>query len=155
MKLTEKQVKAISDLGKKFSDSTIFMHEAIAKKAGLSGTDHKYLNFLIQNGAITAGQLSKLTGLSTGAITGLVDRLEKKKFVKRKPDANDRRKTLIAPNLQNIHKAFGSVSENLQQQVVHLINALAPNEIEIIEKYLTNTISIMDGITHKLKATKK
>ncbi len=155
MKLNEKQIKAISDLGKKFSDSTIFMHEAIARKAGLSGTDHKYLNYLIQHGAITAGQLSKLTGLTTGAVTGLVDRLEKKKFVKRKADSADRRKTLIAPNLHHINKAFGSFSENLQQQVIHLINSLTPNEVETIEKYLTKTITSMDGVTNTLKSTKK
>jgi len=155
MNSNEKNIKAISDLGKKFSDSTIFMHEAIAKKAGLSGTDHKYLNFLIQYGAITAGRLSELTGLSTGAITGLVDRLEKKKFVKRKSDSSDRRKILIVPNLQNISKVFGSVSENLQYQIIHLINSLAPNEVKIIEKYLTNTIEIMDGITYSLNPTKK
>ncbi len=54
------------------------MHEAIAKSAGLTGTDHKYLGLIIQHGEMTAGKLSKLTGLTTGAITGLIDRLEKR-----------------------------------------------------------------------------
>jgi hypothetical protein len=48
------------------------LHEAIARKAGRSGTDHKYLGLIIQNGAMTAGELSKLTGLTTGAVTGVI-----------------------------------------------------------------------------------
>jgi DNA-binding MarR family transcriptional regulator len=67
-----------------YSDNSILMHEAIARKAGLSGTDHKYLGLIVQNGTVTAGELSTLTGLTTGAVTGVIDRLEKKKFVKRK-----------------------------------------------------------------------
>ncbi|WP_314509005.1 helix-turn-helix domain-containing protein [Xanthocytophaga agilis] len=54
------------------------MHEAVARKAGLSGTDHKYLGFLIEKEQITAGEFSTLTGLTTGAVTGLIDRFEKK-----------------------------------------------------------------------------
>src|SRR5882762_5867505 len=97
-KPSDEKIRSISALGKSFSDTTIFMHEVIAKKAGLSGTDHKYLGLIIENGPVSAGELSKLTGLTTGAITGLVDRLEKKKLVKRKFDKSDRRKIVIMPN---------------------------------------------------------
>ena len=78
--LNEQEKRKIVNLGRGFSDATIFLHEAIAQKAGLSTTDHKYLGLIMQKGPITAGEFSKLTGLTTGAITGLVDRLEKKKF---------------------------------------------------------------------------
>ena len=74
------------------------MHEAVGRKAGLSGTDHKYLGFLMQNGQMTAGELSNLTGLTTGAITGLIDRFEKKRLVKRQFAEDDRRKVIIEPN---------------------------------------------------------
>ena len=82
----------INSLGKQISDATILMHEAIARKAGLTVTDRKYLGIILEKGALTAGELSNLTGLTTGAITGLIDRLEKKKLVKREFDKTDRRK---------------------------------------------------------------
>src|SRR4051794_19089751 len=94
-KIDKQTVQAIRDLGRQFSDATILMHEAIAGKAGLSGTDHKYVGILMRDGAMTAGELSKLTGLTTGAVTGLIDRLELKKLVKRQFDKEDRRKILI------------------------------------------------------------
>jgi DNA-binding transcriptional ArsR family regulator len=92
-------LETIGRLGKQISDTTILMHEAIAKKAGLTGTDHKYLSLLIDKGKLTAGELSTLTGLSTGAATGLIDRFEKKKLVKREFDKTDRRKVYIIPNI--------------------------------------------------------
>ena len=45
-------------LGRQISDATIFMHEAIARKAGLAATDHKYLNLIVDSGKITAGELT-------------------------------------------------------------------------------------------------
>src|SRR5260221_7736536 len=96
--LNEQQKQAISELGRKFSDATIFLHEAIAQKAGLTGADRKYLGLLMKKGATTAGELSKLTGLTTGAVTGLIDRLEKKKLARRQFDKTDRRKIIIVPN---------------------------------------------------------
>lgn len=77
-KSAKEQIAAISQLGRQFSDATILMHEAIANKAGLTGTDHKYLGYLTRHGPMTAGELAKYTGLTTGAVTGLIDRLEKK-----------------------------------------------------------------------------
>src|SRR5579864_1356120 len=99
--LNEQQKQAIAGLGRRFSDATIFLHEAIAQNAGLTATDHKYLGLIMQKGPVTAGQLSKLSGLTTGAITGLVDRLEKKKLVKRQFDKSDRRKIIIVANVAN------------------------------------------------------
>src|SRR6476620_10188900 len=112
-----KQTRKLSQL---YAYTSIQMHEAIARKAGLSGTDHKYLGFLIEKGQMTAGELSTLTGLTTGAVTGLIDRFEKKKLVKRQFADDDRRKVFIKPINENImdllaplYKEYRSRSEKL------------------------------------------
>lgn len=151
LKLTSQQIQSISELGRRFSDTTIMMHEAIAAKAGLTGADHKYLGFLIRHGAMTAGELSKHTGLTTGAVTGLIDRLEKKKLAKREFDKNDRRKIIIVPNTENATKLLGGTFKELQNKIVNLISSLPENEIKIIEKYLLSTIDIMNEVTKKVK----
>ncbi len=73
-------VTKIRKLTQLYAYVSIQMHEAVARKAGLTGTDHKYLGFLIEKGQMTAGELSVLTGLTTGAVTGLIDRFERKKL---------------------------------------------------------------------------
>lgn len=127
------------------------MHEAIARKAGLSGTDHKFLGLIIQHGEMTAGELSKITGLTTGAVTGLIDRLENKKLVKRQFDKDDRRKVKIVPNQQNTMKLLEPLFKELQEKTLKLISTLSESEIHTIENYFTSAIKIMNETKEKLK----
>ena len=153
-KLSSGDIQTISEMGRQFSDATILMHEAIAQHAGLSGTDHKYLWILIRNGSMTAGELSKLTGLTGGAVTGLVDRLEKSKLAKREFDKTDRRKIIIVPNTATAMKLLGGPFAELQKKMVVLIAKLSSTEIEIIEKYMLSTIEIMKDVTDNLNKNK-
>jgi DNA-binding MarR family transcriptional regulator len=143
--------KSLSELGRQFSDATIFMHHAIAKKAGLTSSDHKYLGILLQNGAMTAGELSQKTGLSTGAVTGLIDRLEEKKLVERELDKGDRRKIIIVPNYKNAMNLLGDIFNELQQKMNNLKSQFNAKEVETIEKYLLSAIKTMKETTKSLQ----
>jgi DNA-binding MarR family transcriptional regulator len=151
----DKKFDLINDLGRKFSDTTILLHENIAAKVGLSGADHKYLGILMQSGAITAGEFSNLTGLTTGAVTGVIDRLEKKNLVKREFDKNDRRKIMIVPNHENAMKILGGIFTSLQERMVKVMASFTDEETEIIEKYLYSTIEAMNDVIEKIKEGKK
>jgi len=63
--------------------------QTVANVAGISGSDLECLDFLNLEGRVTAGRLAEVTGLTTGAITGVVDRLEKAGLVRRERDALD------------------------------------------------------------------
>lgn len=153
--LDKRDIQAISDMGRQFSDITIAMHEAIAHSAGLSGTDHKYLGILIRNGSMSAGDLSKITGLTTGAVTGVIDRLERNNLVKREFDKHDRRKIIIVPNTQTAMKLLGGPFSDLQKKMVSMISKLKENEIEIIERYMLSAMEIMKEVTDNLNKSKK
>lgn len=143
-------IKQIRKLSQLHSYTSLQMHEAIAGKAGLSGTDHKYLGFLIERGQMTAGELSNLTGLTTGAVTGLIDRLEKKKLVKRQVAAGDRRKVVIEPNTEKIMALFVPLYKEFRARTEKLIASFSNKEIKIIETYLSKGIEIMNETTNKL-----
>lgn len=147
----EQQAQNFRSLSRKYSDTSILMHEAIAREIGLSGTDHKYLGFIIQNGEMTAGELSRLTGLTTGAVTGLVDRLEKKKLVKRKFDSEDRRKVIIVPNTKNTLKVLNPFFDKLNEKTSKLVNSFSDQEITVLEKYFTSAIDIMNEMIEQLR----
>ena len=135
---------------RQYSDASIFMHEAIARKAGLSGADHKYLGLILQHKELTAGDISKLTGLTTGAVTGLIDRLEKKKLLKRQFTKDDRRKVIIFPNPENSMKLLQPIFSELQQKTANLIASFSEQEIQIIERYFTEATSVMNETTGNL-----
>lgn len=140
----------IRKLSQHYAYASIQMHEAVARKAGLSGTDHKYLGFLIQKERMTAGELSNLTGLTTGAVTGLIDRFEKKKLVKRKFADDDRRKVFIEPNTQKIMSLLVPLYEEFRSKSEKLMASFSNKEIKIIEAYFSKAIEIMDETTSKL-----
>lgn len=150
MKDTAQQADKVSALGSRFSDAIIILHETIARKAGLSGTEHKYLTMLIKKGAMTAGELAKQTGLTTGAITGLVDRLEAKGLVKRAFDKADRRKTIIVPEQDKITALLTPLFNNLQSKMMQLIATLSDHDKQVIEQYLLATIGVMEEATQSL-----
>ncbi|PPK99914.1 MarR family winged helix-turn-helix transcriptional regulator [Parapedobacter indicus] len=146
---TEK-ISELRALSRRYSDTSILMHEAIARKAGLSGTDHKYLGLLIERGAMTAGEFSKLTALTTGAVTGLVDRLEKKKLVKREFDKHDRRKVIIVPRTENVIKLLQPLFLELDGKTTALVTSFSDRELEVLEKYFRSAVQIMEETLVKL-----
>lgn len=89
--------ESLSMAMREMSSLSILISQVIAEKAGMNSTDMESGDLLNIYGPMTAGKLAELTGLTTGAVTGLIDRLEKANFAKRVPDPNDRRKVLVQP----------------------------------------------------------
>src|ERR1700754_3538658 len=84
--------------------------KTVADRAGISASDMDCMDFLNLEGRMTAGRLAELTGLTTGAITGVIDRMEKAGFVRRERDDSDRRKVFIAlvpDRLKEIGEFYG------------------------------------------------
>jgi len=144
-------ITRIRKLSQLYSYTSIQMHEAIARKAGLSGTDHKYLGFLIEKGQMTAGELSNLTGLTTGAVTGLIDRFEKKKLVKRQFAEDDRRKVIIQPETETIMALLAPLYKEFRSGSEQLTASFSTEEVKIIESYFQQAIELMNETTNALR----
>ena len=144
----------VRKLSQQYAYTSIQMHEAVARKAGLPGTDHKYLGFIMEKGQMTAGELSTLTGLTTGAVTGLIDRFETKKLVKRQFASDDRRKVIIRPNTENIMALFVPLYKEFRSKSEKLLASFSTKEIKIIEAYFVKAIEIMSESTDKLNKKK-
>lgn len=147
--MNKEEIRRIRKLNQHYAYASIQMHETIARQAGLSGTDHKYLGFLMEKGQMTAGELSQITGLTTGAVTGLIDRLEKKKLVKRRFARDDRRKVFIEPNTKNIMALLEPLYKDFRSRSEKLIASFSADEIRIIESYLLRVVEITEETTHK------
>ncbi|MGE8722393.1 MarR family winged helix-turn-helix transcriptional regulator [Leptospira terpstrae] len=147
------EIEIFKKTTRQYFEKALSMHESIATHVGLSGTDHKYLGYLIENGEMTAGELAKIAGLITGAITGVIDRLEKCKLVKRKFLQSDRRKVIIVPNLEKTNQLFSPIFKKLQKETEHLISSFSTRELEVVHRYFESAIKIMDKVSKNLKDT--
>ena len=80
-----------------YSTHNALFSDAVAQRLGINSTDMECVDLLHLFGAMTPSRLAELTGLTTGAITRLVDRLERGGWVRRVPDLQDRRRVTIEP----------------------------------------------------------
>lgn len=143
-------ITQIRRMNQQHAYTTIQMHETVGRKAGLSGTDHKYLGFLMQKGRMTAGELATVTGLTTGAITGMIDRFEKKKLVKRSYAQDDRRKVYIEPITKNIMALMEPLYREYRSKSEQLIATFSQKEMKVIEAYLSKSIELMNATRDNL-----
>lgn len=143
-------IKQLRKRSQHYAYTSIQMHEAVARKAGLPGTDHKYLGFLLEKGQMTAGELSTLTGLTTGAVTGLIDRFEKRNLVKRKFAEDDRRKVIIEPNPEVIMALLVPLYKEFRSESEELLASFSTEQINTLETYFSKAIEIMKKTTEKL-----
>lgn len=149
-----KEIIRLRKLSQQFAYTSIQMHEAIGRQTGLAGTDHKYLGFFLQRGQMTAGELATLTGLTTGAVTSLIDRFVKQKLVKRQTDATDRRKVIIVPDLKKIEALIVPLYKDFQANTDTMLAGFSTDELEVMERYFLQALDIMNSKITSLNAKK-
>jgi DNA-binding MarR family transcriptional regulator len=126
----------VGDLARRNSTATVLFHHAIAERLGLGPSDHKCLDLVRERGPVTAAELATLTGLSTGAITGVVARLLRAGFVAREPDPHDGRKqilTITAKAHHQLRQVFDGLSDDTSAA---LINGFDDDQLATIAEFL-------------------
>ncbi|RSM67121.1 MarR family transcriptional regulator [Amycolatopsis sp. WAC 01376] len=145
--LSAEELARFADLGREGSTLTVLRHARIAERMGLSATDHKVLELAGQApGPLTAGRIAELTGLSTGAVTGVMDRLEKAGLARRVRDTVDRRKVLIevVPDALERHAPlFESAYTNMK----NVLEQFSPEERKVLERFQS---ALLDGLRDEL-----
>jgi DNA-binding MarR family transcriptional regulator len=118
-------------LARRNSTATVLFHHALAERLGLGPTDHKCLDLLRERAPLTASELAAITGLTSGAITGVVARLERSGRLRREPHPHDRRKQVLRPTpeaareIQQVFDALPGGGELLEGFDAHQLAAIA------------------------------
>jgi DNA-binding MarR family transcriptional regulator len=114
-----------------------------ARKLGLNATDTRCLDLISRaESEVTAGDLGRATGLTTGAVTGILDRLEKARLVERVRDTNDRRRVIVRP-LPEAAARLGNVYEGLGAAMAKLASGYRTTELELISDFLERQLLIL------------
>jgi DNA-binding MarR family transcriptional regulator len=151
---TTSSLKSIVDLlGKRLSTATLGFHAALADRMGVSVADNKCLSILLQFGPMTAGELAQRIGLTTGAVTGVIDRLERARFAHRTADPKDRRRVVVEPALtrkreQELSELFGPMGS----RVLELTAGYSEKDQATIGEFLTKACTILEEETVRLRA---
>jgi len=137
-------------LSRELSAATVLFHSQVAGRVGLSATDHKCLDLAVSaDRPLTAGQIADRSGLSTGAVTGVIDRLERAGYVRRVRDPDDRRKVLVEVSRANLTK-YGDAFEGIGSALGEMLGGYSTAELAIIERYLGQLVEITKSEAQKL-----
>ena len=129
-------MERLMTVGRQHSAVTVMFHSAVAAKQGLNATEEKTLDFLERRGPLTAKDLAELTGLAPASVTGLIDRLESKGFVRRVKHPTDKRRVLVELNQGKLSE-FAVFFEDWARDIVEACEEFTTDELETVVRFLT------------------
>ena len=141
----------LAELARRHSTATVMYHHAVAERLGLGPSDHKCLDLLLQHGELTGSRLAAMTGLTTGAVTGVVNRLEAAGFLRRRPDPADGRRQLLQP----VPEGVGEVTAVFAEHGPHLDRLTAgmtPDQVDTVLTFLARAIDELEERATRLRA---
>lgn len=118
------------------------LDEAVAARFGLHRTDLRCLEIVGRGGPLAAGALAEQAGLSTSAVTSVIDRVERSGNVRRRSDASDRRRVLVevtALGRRRGREAFAGLSDGTDL----LLSRYSPEELQLIGGFLEEVRSVI------------
>jgi DNA-binding MarR family transcriptional regulator len=117
------------------SGQSVLYSQAVADRLGMNSSDLECLDY-ISRGQLTAGRLAELTGLTTGAITGIIDRLERAGFARRERDADDRRKILVRA-LPAVAERLAPLFAPMERAAMAVLSKYRDDELALFLDFLT------------------
>jgi DNA-binding MarR family transcriptional regulator len=129
----EETIRTIIYKLREMSTETIMFHQVVADELGLYITDHKCLDLIHRFGAMSAGRLAELTSLTIGAVTGMIDRLEKAGYVRRTNDPKDRRKTIVEPiSNKKLERKIEMIFMPLHERMHRFLSSCSDSELTFL-----------------------
>ncbi len=128
---------------REYGISTVLFRNTVGSKLGVNVTDMECLALLFFKGIATPTELSHHTGLSSGATTAMLDRLERAKLIKRSANPNDRRGVLITVEKNSV-KTVGPMFASTRKAQDKLVGSYTETELEIITDFLNRFTAIWE-----------
>ncbi|MFC4063465.1 MarR family winged helix-turn-helix transcriptional regulator [Actinoplanes subglobosus] len=145
-------LSAVTTAARRHHAAYTLFNQALADRLGLHPTDLQCLSLLdLEPEPLTTGEIAKLTGLTSGSATRLVDRLERANLVERRPDPQDRRKALVSLTTQRdgqLETAWDEPGNAFAEALQDFTDA----ELAVIERYLLRTTEVGSRQAERLQA---
>ena len=118
-----------------------FFGQTVAIRFGLSESDVEALSVLLDSGAATAGRLAELMGLTSGAVTRVIDRLEQAGYVRRVPDPADRRRVIVELIPEKMAPIQATMTQFGDKTAIE-IGRYSDAELAVIDDFLTRMAAV-------------
>ncbi|MFK2891610.1 MarR family winged helix-turn-helix transcriptional regulator [Dyella flagellata] len=153
-KTLDERVGRVDVLIREMAAQTVVTSQIVANHFGLHTTDLRVLDIIYMRKKVLAGELVKATGLTSGSVTALVDRLVKAGYVERRDDATDRRKVWVCSR----HDAIEPIKEMFmpsQARMYELWRTFTAEELETIASFLERTTALAAECAEEMRRGNK
>ncbi|MBP2320380.1 DNA-binding MarR family transcriptional regulator [Kibdelosporangium banguiense] len=140
---------ALHHAGRENSNAAVMFHAAIGARMGLGMTEEKTLDLLEREGPLTAGELTAHTGLAPASVSGLIDRLERKGFVRRVRDREDGRRVIVEINQEHV-ASFGVLFNTFVAGLEALYAGYTDEQLALILDFLRRSAAVQRDATGEL-----
>lgn len=144
-------VESLTEAFRRQSRVTVLMHQAIAQRVGLSAGEHKCLDLLLAEGPLTAGQIADACGITTGAVTGLLDRLEDARFARRERDPHDRRRVIVQVEVARVMRDIAPLFRGLAAESEAMLGDYTEKELSFLLAFVTRCTEFAAAHTQKIR----
>lgn len=143
-------VQQVNVGAREYGISTVLFRHAVGEILGVNVTDMECLGLIFFKGLTTPSELSRYTGLTSGATTTMLDRLERARLIERRPNPEDRRGTLIALTHER-NEEIGGLFASVREAIQKLTASYSEDELEVIADYLKKLGRIWEQEREQLK----
>jgi DNA-binding MarR family transcriptional regulator len=139
----EESIARMADVMREFMARAVHFQDAVARSAGLNSTDLQTVSLLISQGPATPGELAERTGLTDGgAITAVIDRLEKAGYVSRERDVNDRRRVIVTADFGNVMERVGAIYGRVGARWTQYLDTLTDEQIDFANQLFARAADV-------------
>ncbi len=143
-------VQQVNIAAREYGISTVLFRHAVGERLGVNVTDMECLALIFYKGLATPSEISHYTGLTSGATTAMLDRLEKAHLIERRPNPRDRRGTLITLTNER-NDEIGAMFASVREAINSLNASYSDSELDVIADYLRRLVSIWEEERKNLK----
>jgi DNA-binding MarR family transcriptional regulator len=143
-------VKQVNRDAREYGISTVLFRHAVGEILGVNVTDMECLALIFFKGLATPSELARHTGLTSGATTAMLDRLEKAHLIERRPNPQDRRGTLIVLSNERTEE-LSSVFASGREAIDRLTSSYSEKELRLLSDYLSRLTTLWEEEREKLQ----
>jgi DNA-binding MarR family transcriptional regulator len=147
----ERLLEALGREMQKLVTEVVLFNQAVADRLGMNPTDLQCLNILSEAGPVAAGRLAEETGLTTGAVTGVIDRLERAGYAWRERDPNDKRRVIVHPLPDRARGEIGPLYTSIGRSFAEMCSRYDEGELALILDFVTRSHSLNREETARLR----
>jgi DNA-binding MarR family transcriptional regulator len=133
----------MAEVMREFMARAVLFQDAVARSAGLNGTDMQCVSLLMSGGPATPGELAERAGITAGgAITAAIDRLERAGYVTRRRDPHDRRRVIVTADVDRVLEQVGPIYGRVGARWAEYLDTLSDEQIDFANELFARAAEV-------------